>query len=401
MNKKARSIVCILLAVVFIISIVLMVLPIGANAATQSDLNALKEKKAQIAAQKAETAEKISELKAEQADIYEQKAALDEQCELTRQNIEATEEQIEAYKQLIQKEAEELATAETNRDEQLVKYRTRVRAMEENGRYSYIEVLLTASSLSDLLEKIDDVGEIMAADKELEDSYKAAVAECKKLKKQYETAKAEQEEIEEELVVQKGELETQISEASALITSLQASIDEQNDIYNENLEAEEAVLQQMNTLSAQLAAQASASSGSSSTSVNTKGSGQFMWPVPSSSTVSSGYGYRTNPVSGVYKLHAGLDIAASYGAPIVAADSGTVAYVGWDASGYGNYVMINHGNGYTTLYGHMSSVAVSSGQSVSKGQTIGYVGSTGSSTGPHCHFEVRTGGSTINPAQFF
>lgn len=141
----------------------------------------------------------------------------------------------------------------------------------------------------------------------------------------------------------------------------------------------------------------SSSSGSSSYSSGGSSSGSFIWPLPYTSNITSGYGSRWG------RFHSGIDIAAGgcYGQTIVAADGGTVEWAGYDSSGYGNYVIINHNNGYKTLYGHCSSVYVSAGQSVSQGQSIAAVGSTGDSTGPHLHFEVRTsGGSRLNPSNF-
>jgi murein DD-endopeptidase MepM/ murein hydrolase activator NlpD len=121
--------------------------------------------------------------------------------------------------------------------------------------------------------------------------------------------------------------------------------------------------------------------------------GTFIWPMPYTHTLSSEYGWRWG------RLHGGLDISDSgiYGQSIIAADGGTVTYAGYDESGYGNYVMIDHGNGYTTLYGHCSSLAVSTGETVEQGQTVGYVGSTGNSTGPHLHFEIRVNGEQVDP----
>ena len=131
------------------------------------------------------------------------------------------------------------------------------------------------------------------------------------------------------------------------------------------------------------------------------GTGSFGWPVPSCTYITSKFGPRYHPVTGAYQsTHTGLDIGASHGATIVASDGGTVTTAGVKG-GYGNCVMIDHGNGYYTLYGHMSSIAVSVGQSVSKGDTIGYVGSTGVSTGPHCHFEIRVNGVCTDPAPWF
>lgn len=132
------------------------------------------------------------------------------------------------------------------------------------------------------------------------------------------------------------------------------------------------------------------------TSYSAPATGRFMWPVPYTRNITSGYGYRWG------SFHSGIDIAAGgcYGKAIVASDSGTVTWAGYDSSGYGNYVIINHGNGYSTLYGHCSSLYVSRGQHVGKGQTIAAIGSTGYSTGPHLHFEVRSGGSRLNPNNF-
>lgn len=148
-------------------------------------------------------------------------------------------------------------------------------------------------------------------------------------------------------------------------------------------------------------------SKSSSTSTSTQtsyyqssyssGSGSFMWPLPYTRNITSGYGARWG------RMHSGIDISAGgvYGKAVVASDGGTVEWAGYDSSGYGNYVIINHNNGYKTLYGHCSAVYVSRGQSVSKGATIAAVGSTGDSTGPHLHFEIRTsGGSRLNPLGF-
>ena len=127
------------------------------------------------------------------------------------------------------------------------------------------------------------------------------------------------------------------------------------------------------------------------------GSGAMIWPV--SGSVTSEFGWRVHPITGTQKFHSGVDIGADYGVPIHAAQSGTVEYAGW-VSGYGNTVIINHGGGITTLYGHNQSLAVSAGQSVSQGQVISYCGSTGNSTGPHCHFEVRQNGEPVSPYSY-
>ena len=125
----------------------------------------------------------------------------------------------------------------------------------------------------------------------------------------------------------------------------------------------------------------------------------MIWPAPDSHQINSPFGWRIHPITGTSKFHSGVDINASYGSSVLAADSGTVILAGWNG-GYGNCIVISHGNGITTLYGHLSSIIVSSGQSVSQGQTIGYVGSTGNSTGPHLHWEVAVNGTQVNPLDY-
>ena len=145
----------------------------------------------------------------------------------------------------------------------------------------------------------------------------------------------------------------------------------------------------------------SSSSNGSSTTKNYSGNGKFLWPVPSSSYISSPWGYRIHPIYGTKKLHAGIDIAASSGSNIVAAESGTVILSSWGYNGgYGNYIIVSHGNGYTTRYAHCSNLYVKVGETVSRGQVIAAVGSTGASTGPHCHFEVRINGESVNPVNY-
>lgn len=141
--------------------------------------------------------------------------------------------------------------------------------------------------------------------------------------------------------------------------------------------------------------------GSNNNGGSTTPTGTFQWPVPSSHTITSNYGYRIHPISGTKKLHAGIDIGAPGGSNIVAADAGTVVLSSFGYNGgYGNYVIISHGNGITTRYAHCSNLFVSTGESVSKGQVIAAVGSTGASTGNHCHFEVRINGGSKNPLNY-
>jgi murein DD-endopeptidase MepM/ murein hydrolase activator NlpD len=402
MSKKFVTVMCIILAVVMVVSLVAIVLPTMAGAVSQSQIDALQDQKDAIAAEKKAAADKIATLKKQQSGYLEQKQALDQQCELMRQDIALLEKQINLYDDMIEQKAAELAKAETLRDEQLVRYRSRVRVMEENGKYNYFAVLFSATSLSDLLSKMDDIGEIMQSDKNLEDSYKASVEECKTLKQEYEDTQSQMKDKQSNLKDEKSDLEVKSAAAAKMVASLQGNIDTYSAAYKENEAAEQSVISQMNKLSAQLAAEAAAAkkNNTANASSSVAGTGSFTFPVPGYSMITSKYGNRYHPIFKTYKFHSGIDIAAGSGTTIIAADSGTVAVATYSSS-YGNYVMINHANGYTTLYAHMSSIAVSAGQTVSKGSTIGYVGSTGWSTGPHCHFEIRYNGSTTDPAAYF
>ncbi len=158
----------------------------------------------------------------------------------------------------------------------------------------------------------------------------------------------------------------------------------------------EEALKEFEAMSNEIASKIAAAAGSG---IAYTGNGQFGWPVPASHSISSPFGYRTHPITGKQSFHTGIDIPAPTGSAVVAAESGTVIYVG-ALSVYGNTVLINHGGGYSTFYAHLSSYAVGNGQSVSRGQQVGGVGSTGWSTGPHLHFEVRVNGSPQNPASY-
>jgi len=402
-NKKFVSVVCIILAVIFVATLILGAVS-SAWAVSQSEIDALKNKQAAIQQQQTGLQSKITSLQGQVSDTEQEKAALDEQNQLAQQEIDNINQQIALYDQMIAQKAAELKTAQAAEDKQKAALEKRMRAMEETPSLTYVEILFDASDFSDLLSKINDISAIMTSDKQLEDSYTAARQKVETVKNEYEQTQNEQKQTKVELDAKKSELEQQISKATALISSLESNID----AYKQQYEAEEQqeasirnqIAAQVAALEAQQKAAAEAAKKNGTTVAITNGTGQFTWPVPASHTISSTFGYRIHPIFGMKKFHSGLDISAPSGTPIVAADSGTVVTAVYSSS-YGNYVAISHGNGNSTLYGHMSKMAVTSGQSVTKGQVIGYVGSTGWSTGPHCHFEIRVGGQLVDPAQYF
>lgn len=380
--------------------------PVRSYAVTTDEIEALKKERDAISAQRAEKQAVVDKLEEEQAGILERKNALDQRNELTRQQIELNEQQIKLYDAMIEEEAVKLEEATALEEEQLERYRSRVRAMEENGSYNILSLILKSDNLAQLLTSIDDISEIMESDRELEDEYIAAREHREEVKAKYEEVKAEFEARQEDLRKEQEELLVELDEASKLLEEITADLENHQKELAELEQAQQEAESNIYALIAQLeeerraaeAANGGSNGGSGGSSV--VGNGYFIWPCPSCYYITSRQGPRTHPITGVYKNHAGTDIGAQYGATVVAADGGTVSLAG-ENGGYGNCVMINHGNGYYTLYGHLSSIAVYEGQAVSQGDVIGYVGSTGNSTGPHLHFEIRSGNDKLNPEDFF
>ena len=416
MKKKKRTFIAALMTFVMVFSLALGALPIQARAVTQSEIDALKEERDKIAQQKAAQQAIVDDLEAQHASVLERKLAMDERNAYTLEQMELNKQEIALYDQMIEEKAQEVVEAKRLEDEQLERYRTRVRSMEENGNYGFLALILKATDLGEFLTAIDDIGEIMESDRQLEDEYIAAREHTEQVKADYEAYKAELEAKQETLRAEQIELQKQIDEATELIAQLMEDIEGNSEELAKLQEAQDATQKEIDEMVAELerqrreeeerrrqeeAANNPGGSGGGGGGGTATGTGSFGWPVPSCTYITSKFGPRYHPVTGAYQsTHTGLDIGASHGATIVASDGGTVTTAGVKG-GYGNCVMIDHGNGYYTLYGHMSSIAVSVGQSVSKGDTVGYVGSTGVSTGPHCHFEIRFNGVCTDPAPWF
>ncbi|MEA4894425.1 MAG: peptidoglycan DD-metalloendopeptidase family protein [Oscillospiraceae bacterium] len=398
-KKKFVSTVCIVLALVFILTLVLGAFS-GAWAVSQSEIDALKNQQSAIQQQKKTLQGKISDLQGQQNSAIEQKTALDEQNELARQEIELISEQIDLYTGMVEEKAKELDEAKADEAAQKEALRVRMRAMEESGSLTYFSILFDSSSFSDLLARMDFISSIMQYDKDLENKYIAATQKVAEVKAQYEETLKEQQDKKTELEARKAELEQQIAEAEAVIANLEKDIEKYKTEYEANDSQEAAIRSQIDQKVAELQKQQEEAIKNGQTVV--AGSGTLIWPVSGTSTanVSSGFGYRIHPIFGDKRFHSGVDISANSGTTIMAADAGTVVSAVYSSS-YGNYVVLSHGNGMVTLYAHMSSMAVSSGQTVTKGQTIGYVGSTGWSTGPHCHFEIKVNGQLVDPLTYY
>ena len=405
-GKRLKSAISVLLSLLLMFSLVLCFTPTNANAATtQAEIDELKEQRNQLKEQQKDIQNTVNSLRGQQDKLIELKTALDEKNAITLQQILNLEEQITLHEELIEQKSVELEKAQDVADEQLSRLKVRIRNMEENGRYNYVAVLFGAESISEFLSLMDDIGDIMKSDRDLENSYKEAVTDLKAVKSEYEEARLELKEQKAELTNLSAQLEKDILEANAAILELEGDISANSAILSQLNAQDKEMQDKINQKIKELNKQNKPSNPSNpSNPSKPSGSGTLtVWPSYCT-YITSVQGNRVHPITGQYGTHGGTDIGASYGSAIYAAGSGTVvtaynnsAYNG----GYGNYAMINHGNGIQTLYAHMSVCSVTVGQTVSAGQTIGYVGSTGRSTGPHLHFEVRVNGSRVDPQSYY
>ena len=398
------------MAFLLLVSLLLSVVgSIGALAADdyQSEIDAIEQQKEQLQAEREGMQADIAGLMAERETVLEKKALLDEQNQYAVEEMELIDEQIEIYTGLIEDKAEELERAQAAEDEQYELYCRRVRAMEENGHYSYLEIIFQCKSLGELLGAMDDIREIMDSDRRQYENYVAAREETERVKAEYEQTLSELGEKQDDLEAEKAELEAEIEEATELIAGLDADIEQARAEYAANEAAEQALNSQLDAIAAEIAAQEAAEreeaeqSGQDYTGPGSTATGSYLWPTPGCTYITSGYGNRIHPIFGTERWHSGIDIGAAAGSSVLAADSGTVIEAVSMHYSWGNYVKIDHGNGYKTLYAHMSSFAVSLGDTVEQGQVIGYVGNTGNSYGNHCHLEMSYNDVLFNARDVF
>ncbi|MEG1461265.1 MAG: peptidoglycan DD-metalloendopeptidase family protein, partial [Oscillospiraceae bacterium] len=381
-----------------------LILPFGkVCAGYSSQINSLEEQQKQLQYKGKEMLGDIAELKLKAADTLATKAALDQRNELARQELQLVYEQIELYEKLVSEKSIELQEAKAAVIEQKDKLRKRIRFMEEQGRISYLSVLLKANSFSDLLGKIYDIGCIMEYDKKLEESFIAAKENAEKAKAEYVRAQNEQLAKKQEQEEKKIALEKEIQAATAIVFELEKDIEKYKKDYEENSLIEAAVRNQISELSAKMLEEEQNKKGGQENNPSLDGSSEktqgFVWPVPSCKAKGDGFGPRFHPIFKEMRPHRGLDIPGAAGAEIVAIGSGTVQFAQYNGS-FGNYVVVYHHSGIASLYAHMSGFAVSPGDPVSQGQTLGYVGSTGWSTGPHLHIEIAVNSTPVNPESY-
>lgn len=362
----------------------------------QSEINDLKNK-AEAAEDQIDAAEeKKAELEAVVAEMdKELTAAMEEYNDLAVQQSSLEEEIAEVEVQL-----DEAAQKEESQYEDM---KLRIQYMYEVGNQSYLELLMSSENIVDFINNAAYIIELSLYDRDMLQSYQET-------KKQIADNKVKLEEDNKKLAVLVDDAKDKYDAVNTLVEDKLEQVDAykaeiarlegNKNIYEDEIEEQTAIIAELEKKAAaaepQTPSNSTTSSSSSSSNSNTSSGGAFVWPVPSSSIVTSDYGYRNHPSSGRYSFHSGIDIGAPTGAQILAASGGTVTSAGWNSS-MGNYVMISHGNGLITVYMHASVLSVSTGQSVSAGQQIALVGSTGDSTGPHLHFSVRLNGAYVSP----
>lgn len=385
----SRRIVVGVLAVVLAL---LMLLPIfsmiagNASAVTQSEIDALKKEQQESQAKQQELKEQLADVEADQQAAQQKRELLTQQLNAINAEIKNIDAQIAYYDGEIAQKEEERKEAEAREQEQYELFCQRVRLMEEEGTVSYWSILFNAENFSDLLDRIADVDAVMDYDNAVMDQLIATRQELERLQAELESARAEEQAAKEQQEAKKAEQQAKVAEAQKLLDQINANIEE----VNRQLDEESAAAADIQAEIAKKQKQLEEERKQQNIVISSETG--YLWPLPGYYRLSSQFGYRIHPITGVAHSHTGIDIPASGGTSILAAKSGQVVTSAYHYS-YGNYVVIDHGNGNSTLYAHMRSRAVSEGQMVTQGQVIGYVGTTGSSTGNHLHFEVRQNGS--------
>lgn len=378
-NRKFVKALAWIALIAFLAVTVLSAIPFNGSAASAQERLQNAQKKQQ------ELNKRLNDNKAQKKQEQAVKARIDKDVASVQAEIDALDAQIEEINDRIEAKDAELAAAHELSNKQFESYKQRVKLIVEKGSITYLEVLLKANSLEDFFIRMDVVEQIAAYDNTLLNSLKENEQTIEALKIEIENERAEVEAVMEQSLSKKRALAEKKAASQKILDDLTAR---EKEITNEMRKAKEAEYQAQREIARLV-------SGDTSRYVG----GKFLWPSTNSYRITSPFSMRVHPTLGVYKQHTGIDIGASYGTDVLAAADGTVIISGYNVA-WGNYVVINHGGGLTTLYAHNSKLLVSKGQKVSRGQVISKVGSTGYSTGPHIHFEVQINGKPTNPMAY-
>lgn len=386
-GQKIITAVALVMAILMIAGFLASALNIFA--VTKAQVDALKNKVAEAGKRKNELKNQLSGLTNDLSALQKQISLLDSQIEAQQDEIDAQEELLTELTQMIADKTIELEESERQQAEQYAQLRSRLRYMVEHGTTSSLSILLSSDSFSDFLNRYEIIRQISLRDENLFEQLKAIRDKVLTEKQELEDTKKDAEDTKLQMEANKAELEAQMEAKRKQMDSIQLAQKNVKDAYAAMIETEDELMAQYKKAAAEYAAQ------------STYVGGTFMWPLPAgNNVVTCKYGMRTHPITGKRKLHTGVDLRASTGTKVYAANKGTVTTSGY-SSAWGNYIIISHGGGITTLYAHMSKRSVSKDDKVKQGDIIGYSGNTGYSTAPHLHFEISKNGSTYNPLNEF
>ena len=421
-RKKWVSIMAGVMAAIMLLSLILSLIPTNVYAASSSEIKKqiaeLKSQKKELESQMKDVQKQTEENEDEIANLVNKKNAIDQEIFLLYEQIENIDQQLAAYALLIADKQDELDDAQEHLDQLNTKNKERIRAMEEDGEVTYWSVLFKASNFSDLLDRLSMIEEIAAADQRRLEEMNQAAKEVAAAQTALEAEKEELEVVRTEMDAAQAVLDEKRAEADALLVELVEKGYELEELYAEMEEQEEQFLkdiaqkekeyneakrqewiQYMSTyVTVPPANQPGSSGGITSSGGGAVSSGSWLRPC-AYTMITSPFGNRNTGIAGASTNHQGIDLAAPEGTPIYASRTGRVTAATYGKSA-GYYVSINHGDGFSSIYMHMTRYVVSSGQAVSAGQVIGYVGSTGVSSGPHLHFGISYNGTYVNPANY-
>ena len=361
------------------------------DAASTKSLQEAQDEKAQLEKALKEAQSTIEDLRDSKGDIESKVTELNQQLIDISARITDLENQLTAKSEDIQETKDELAGAKEREAQQYADMKVRIQFMYENGQTSYLEALLSSRNISEFLNSADYIAQIQSYDRQKLTEYQDTVESIVNLEAQLEQEYTDLEALKSTVESNKATVAAMMRQKESELADISGDIEDAQsdaDYYAAEIQAQEELIAAIKRAEAEKAA--------AGVEEHPYTGGAFRWPCPSSTRVTSNYGTRVSPMSGASSNHKGIDIGASAGAGIIAAADGTVTAASY-SSAAGNYVMIDHGGGLYTVYMHASSLLVSPGQTVSAGDVIAKVGSTGISTGSHLHFGVSLNGSYVSP----
>lgn len=363
-----------------------------------------------------DTKKKAEELENKKKAAENEKTSLTSQLKKLAEEMESTKKKISTKENEISDKEDELILAKADENDQYESMKKRIRFMYENGNTGFVEILCSSKSIGEFLNNAEYISTISGYDRNMLVEFQKIVSDVEnqeaELKKEYSELQtmqddliAKQDDVNKLMASKQSEIQslsTELGDTKNKLAQLEAAAAEAEKKQKEAAEAAAAAKKAQAAAAAKKSTASTGSSGSSSGGSAgapvISGNGTFAHPCPAG-YISSTFGYRTQPIAGASTNHKGIDFAAATGTPIYAATAGTVISAGY-AGNAGNMLVINHGNGLLTYYMHCSKIYVSAGQTVSRGQNVAAVGTTGNSTGPHLHFQVMLNGTPVNPANY-